>query len=133
MTAPTISTSTSWRSIMTDSVPEKATVRLSGVLKDELGNLIAAAGLTSLKLSLYLSSTKGIINSRNDQSILNTNGGSLDGSGNFSLTLRALDNAMISSAPFEWHVAEISWVYNTGTDTGRGEIWYKVENFAKVT
>jgi hypothetical protein len=86
-----------------------------------------------LKLSLYLSSTKGIINSRNDQSILNTNGGSLDGSGNFSLTLRALDNAMISSAPFEWHVAEISWVYNTGTDTGRGEIWYKVENFAKVT
>jgi hypothetical protein len=100
-------------------VSESTTLKLVGTLKDESGALINGASLSTMSLTLYNVVDNAIINSRNAQSILNTNGGTIDGSGNWTLTLSPADNTVMDqSAASEDHVAIIKWTYSSGPVQG---------------
>lgn len=123
----------SHRKEFTHPVPEGTTRALRGIITDENGNALAAAALNALTVTLYDESTKTVINSRAGQNILNTNGGSVDGSGVFALVLAAADNIMVTpSKHLERHVALVSWTYGAG-QTGNFEFVFAVENLHAVT
>jgi hypothetical protein len=63
----------------------------------ELENVAFArkSAMSSMKATLYDRVSGSVINSRSLQSVLNANGGTLDGSGNFGLTLTPVDNPII--------------------------------------
>lgn len=89
---------------------------IGGTLLDEAGDAIAAASLSAFTLTLYDRATDTIINSRNAQSVLNTNGGTLHAtSGAFTLTLSSDDNPILSTSlaagRTETHIAllEATW------------------------
>lgn len=80
------------------SVNELNPCVISGTLLDQSGTAVALASVSSLVCTLYDHRADSIINSRNAQSILNTNGGTLHAtSGAFTLTLSSDDNVIVSS------------------------------------
>lgn len=120
--------------ILPSEVAEKSTVVLGGTITDDAGVGIPAASLTSLKLWLYHQRTGAIINSRDGQSVLNTNGGAVGANGVLTLTLGPLDTVLESQAlPFSVIVGEFEWVYNAGATTGRAAMQFTVRDFVKVT
>lgn len=121
---------------------ESSTAKLTGIIEDEDGTGIPAASLSSLTLSLYdqatelatPGSTSAIINSRNRQSILNTNGCTVDSTGGFVLTLSTADNAIVNSTKdTERHVALIEWTYAAGLKAGKEAVLVDVSNLARTT
>lgn len=71
---------------------------ISGTLEDQDGAAVALASVSSLVCTLYDKASDTILNSRDAQSILNTNGGTLDAtSGAFTLTLDSDDNVIVST------------------------------------
>lgn len=71
---------------------------ISGTLTDEAGDAVPLAAIATLTLTLYDADLDSIINSRNAQSILNTNGGTLHATtGAFTLTLSAADNVIVTT------------------------------------
>ncbi len=101
------------------AVNEDGTLRITGVLKDELGVAIPGASLATLTLTLYDLATDAIINSRNAMSILNVSTGTVDASGNFALVLLPADNPIVTPATAarnsrERHIALLKWTYGTG-------------------
>jgi hypothetical protein len=115
-------------------VNEKVTARYTADIQDDEGNAIAAATLTTLTLTLYDVETGDIINSRNDQDVLNTNGVTVDGSGNLTWIIDADDNAIVTStSKVEKHIALFKWTWNSGARDGKHEVNLHVKNLAKVT
>jgi len=112
-------------------VPEQITLRITGLIQDELGVAIPGANLTTLTLTLYNSTTEAVLNLRNASDILGVNGGSVDASGNFTLTLTPADNALLGTGRSEKHIALIVWTYNSGNSTGRFEVIFTVVNVTK--
>lgn len=121
-----------FQTTITETVPEQVSVRITGVIKDEAGNGVPGANLTTLTLTLYDSSTESIINSRNDSDINGVNGGSVDASGNLVMKLSPADNALIGTGDSEKHIALIEWTYNAGADTGRAEVIFTVANLKRA-
>jgi len=116
-----------------ERIAEKSTRTLRFVTADENGDAVGAAELATLTLTLYDKRSKTILNSRDHQSILNANGGTVDASGNGELVLADADNALVSQGrSSEMHVALIEWTWAGGTKSGRHEIVLTVENLQKV-
>jgi hypothetical protein len=114
-------------------VNEKVSARYTADVQDDEGNAIAAASLTTLTLTLYDKDTGDIINSRNDQDVLNTNGVTVDGSGNLTWIIDPDDNAIVTStSKVEDHVALFEWTWNSGAKEGRHEVFLHVKNLTKV-
>ena len=59
-------------------VNEKITARYTADIQDHEENAIAGSSLTTLTLTLYDKVTGTVINSRDNQDVLNTNGVSVD-------------------------------------------------------
>lgn len=117
-------------------IAEQTTRFLEFQLLDENDSGIPAAELQSLTLTLYDPRTGAIINSRDDMSVLNANGGTVDAQGNAVLELGPADNVIVgqnAGLVQEDHVALLEWVYEAGTRQGRHLIFLRVENLAKVT
>ena len=138
--------------------PEGTTAQITGIIQDETGAGIAAASLTTLKLTLYDLATDAIINSRTAQDVKNTNGGSVDASGNLTMVLTPADNVILGSAStskalgdlmaargsqplplggkarsqVETHVALFEFTYSSGTKAGKTEVFLDVLNLNKV-
>lgn len=126
--------SDSIRTVLQDVVAERSTALLSGTLVDETGAALGASSLTTFTFTLYNRSTEVVINSRTATSILNTGPGTVDSSGNWTLTLTPADNAIIGTDQSEWHVALLQWTYGVaGAKSGAHEVMYAVRNLAKVT
>lgn len=71
---------------------------ISGTLEDQDGAPVALASISSLVCTLYNRTSDAIINSRNAQTILNTNGGTLHATtGAFTLLLDSDDNVIVST------------------------------------
>lgn len=123
------------RTTLIDQVPEKSTARITGVLKDEAGNVITAASLTTLTLTLYvLGFPSQIVNSRDAQNVLNANGVTVDASGNLVWTMTPADNAIIDvTNDVETHIALFQWTWNAGAKAGRSEIAIPIVNLDKVS
>lgn len=123
------------RTLLATAVPEKSTSLLTGQLVDETGAAIPAAQLTTFALSLYAAiSTLPIINSVAAVNILNTGRGTVDSSGNWTITLTPADNAIVGTDPgHERHIALLEWTWAGGTKGGKHEIEFSVRNLDKVS
>jgi hypothetical protein len=116
------------RTVISQTLPEQKTARFTALLKDELGVAIPSSSLNTLTLTLYNKKDLAIINSRNKQSILNTNGGTVDSSGNFTLTLTPSDMIVVRKVQAqEPHIALVEWTYGAGKAGGH-ELEFTVDN-----
>jgi len=103
----------------------------NAVIKDEDGVAISGALLNTLTLTLQTVQNQTIINSRSTVSVLNTGGGTVDGSGNFAMEFSPADNAIIDNTlRQESHEALFEWTYASGTRTGRHQVHFIVRNLA---
>lgn len=123
------------RTTLIDQVPEKSTAQITGVLKDEAANVIPAASLTTLTLTLYvLGFPAQIINGRDAQNVLNANGVAVDANGNLTWTMTPADNVIIDPTnDVETHIALFQWTWSAGAKAGRSEIAIQVVNLDKVS
>lgn len=104
----------------------------TATIEDETGTPIPGGSLLTLKCWLYLKSTGATINGRSDQNVLNANGGTVDGSGNFELTLSPADNESQGTGATEIHVLLLRWTYDTD-GAGSHEAWIQVTDQPKVS
>ena len=119
---------------MAFEVTEQSTASVSGIFKDELNAVIGSGDMTTLIGTLYEEVTEVVINSRDEQDMLNANGATLDGSGNFTLQLDPADNAILVDAnEYEIHVLLLEWTYASGAKGGNAEVSVYVKNLAGVS
>ena len=115
-------------------VNEKVTAQYTADVQDHEGNAIAGSSLATLTLTLYDKDTGDIINSRNAQDVLNTNGVTVDGSGNLTWIMDYDDNAIVTStSKVEKHIALFQWTWDSGNKKGKHEVMLHVKNLTKVT
>jgi len=117
----------------TTVVNEKSTAKYTATLKDEDGNIIPAANIVSLTLTLCEVPDGTIINSRNDQDVLNTNNVTVDSSGILIYTLQELDTIIVNPAlATEIHRATFKMTFNT-TGKATWDVEFTIRNLVKVT
>ena len=105
---------------------------LTGTLKDTTGVTVTTP-LTFI-ITLYDSITGAIINSRNQQSVLNVNGGTVSG-GDYTVELDASDTAAvgdIADGATQARVARLEFTYSDGDSTRTGIEEYSF-NVQKLT
>jgi len=117
----------------TDIFDERTTEQVSATVVNEAGTALPAASLTTLTLTLYDRTSGTIINSRDNQNVLNVNGVTVDSAGVFLWTLTPLDTIIVDATKsLETHVGLFTWTYDSGNKTGRHEIVHVVRNLTKV-
>lgn len=114
---------------LTTAIAEESSAKISGTLDDLDGTGFKPETLT---LTLYDQATGEVINSRDAQSILDANGGTVSSAGAFELTLSPDDNVIVGSGRRETHVALIAWTWDSGAKEGRAEVHITIENLANV-
>lgn len=122
------------RTLLPDTIPEGTTCLITGTLVDETGAPVGSATITTFTMTLYcLMTGLPIINANNAINIKNANQGTLDASGNFTITLKAADNAIMApvTTGMETHRMLLEWAWPTGK-TGKYEIDLVVRNLDKV-
>ncbi|MFA5715792.1 MAG: hypothetical protein WC998_08625 [Candidatus Paceibacterota bacterium] len=118
-------------------VREGVTAIYTATVQDEHANALEPADLTTLTLTLYDKTTGTIINSRDGQSILNTNNVTIASGGLLTWTMQPADNAIVTTASFasgqyEKHIALFEWTWNSGAKAGKYEVQIDVEQMTKV-
>jgi len=116
-------------------VPEGASLQLTTTVRDLALVGIPAADLDMLVLTLFDEQTGEILNGRDHQDILGTNGGDINAAGGLVLTLDGADNPIVAGArASELHVALIEWTWTVDAVTydGKAEIAFIVRNLSKV-
>lgn len=125
------------RTTLTDSVAEATTALFTGSFVNETGAAIPAAQLATLVLTLYAvgSATLAIVNGVDRVNVLNTGRGTVDSSGNWTMTLTPADNdVVLTPEPLEeTHRMLLEWTYSGGTKAGKAEIDFRVRSIGKVT
>ena len=115
------------------NVRENSTAKYTAVLKDENDVAVPAANLNTFILTLYNLADLAIINSRDDQNVLNANNVTVDSSGNVVWIMKQLDNPIIDDTlEYETHVGLFQFTYATGTKGGNHEVHFLVENLSLV-
>lgn len=119
------------------TIRDGETLTLSTVIYDHEGNALAASDLDSFTLTLVDEIGQSVINEREDQDVLNANGGELDEEGNFTLRLDPADMVIVNALlRREWHDAQLTWVLTTGSPavehTGFASIKFRLTNRAWV-
>lgn len=108
-------------------VNQGATVTITGTIQDSAGVAIPLTSLTTATLTLYDRQTRAIINSRNAQDILNTNGTTIHAtSGLLTCILDPSDNTCTGAKAKEIHVALFRFTYNVGAKAGITEVFLEV-------
>jgi hypothetical protein len=117
-------------------VLERTTTRLSGTLtQDDALTPAPASLLTTLTLKLYaLDAARTIINSRDNQTVKNANGGTVNEAGLLVMVFDPADIPMLDSAlPYERHIALFTWTWGSSpVKTGRKEVALIVRNLHYV-
>lgn len=119
---------------MIDNLPiynQGTTQRLAWSMTDESGAAIPTASLTTLTATLYVRKTGTIINSRDNESIKNTNGGTY-ADGAATLTLEPDDSPHTGQSTIEEHILLLRWTYNAGAQAGSEEILLRVRDVGHV-
>ena len=115
------------------SVPQGASCNLVVTFADASGSAIAKTNLATLKATVYDAATLAVINSRDDQNVLDANGGTVATDGTLTLRLQPLDNTIVDgtleAGHTESHVVRLTWTWSDGvaTRTGVQEWQYGVE------
>ena len=123
------------RETLADIFAEAKTAEITATITRQDGTTpLLLSEIDTLELTLFVEDGGAIINSRDGNDILNTNGGTVHAtSGLLTLLLDPLDMAVLGSARFETHIALIEWTYDVGAQSGGQEIAFTLQNFAKVT
>jgi len=115
-------------------VIEGSTADFTATLVDDNGNPVPLASLTSLQLTYEDDFTGTVINSRQDQDVLNTNNctfGVTDGL--FTWHIQPEDTVVLdSNLRFETHSAILTWVWSGGSNQQRYQFYLQVENVGKT-
>jgi hypothetical protein len=123
-----------------EPVAEADSVQITAYLEQETEEYVPLAALSSLTLTLRDKASGGIVNSRNNQSILNANGGTVSEVVENTVTrtklvlqLTPADHPVVDATRrVESRVALIRWTWNGGARGGGREILYKVTNLMGV-
>lgn len=97
---------------------------------------ISKAELVTLTLELFDEASEAIINTRDAQSVLDANGGTVSTVGVVTMELDAADNPIVSTAlgvgDREAHIARFTWTWLSSgrTRTGKHEIRFLVRKLA---
>lgn len=120
-------------SVELKGVKEDSSFQITGVFKDEAGEVVPADDISSLRFWLY-DHEEEVINSREDVDILNTGPGTVDDEGNFALTLSPDDNPIVdpSSHRFERHLLVVEWTWALGLKKSHENIYLIVQNDRKI-
>lgn len=96
-------------------VPERSMARYTAYLTDETNTVIASSGISTLTLTLRDATTKGIINSRSAQNVLNTNNVTVHAtSGLVTWSIQAADTTPLNKEqPYVDHIAEFACTWAT--------------------
>lgn len=114
-----------------DLVPEGSSRMYEATLKDYAGDPVPLAAVASITCTLRDLSSDQIVNSRNDQSVLNTNGGTLHASsGLFQMVFGPDDTVAIGSTRQQQRRATFKVVYSSGRENH--EVIFTVYNLADV-
>lgn len=114
------------------TVDEGESLPLSGYLKDPSGTTFVKTEIQSLTATLLNANDNSVINSRNQQSILDTNNGILNDDGLLELNLTAADHPIVDSTnTSEERILIIEWTYldeSAAVQTGTLKYEYSVLN-----
>ena len=93
--------------------------------------------LSTLTLTVYVvkqDGTEAIVNSRNQQSVLNANNGTVSAGGVFTWTIQPGDTTLIEPLllQYERHYCLLEWSWPTGNQ-GKGEFILVVKNLRRVS
>ena len=101
-------------------------LNIEGTLVDGLDIAIPKAGVLTFTLSLFNESDLAAINSRTDQDIRDTNGGTLGDPATFVMRLDPADAIIVdplgtaARGDVESHIVRFTWTWNDGTATRTG-------------
>lgn len=117
------------RTVVSNPLCELSSAILTATLTDETDAPVAGNLVSQMTLTLFDKDTEEVINQREDQDVLNANGGSLSAQGIFTLVLDPLDLVILYPVNnIESRIARLDWKYGSPPKTGRAEIEFPVEN-----
>lgn len=116
-------------------IDEGESCNVTAVPKDMAGAAIAKANLATLTATLVDENTGDVINSRDAQSVLDANGGTVASDGTLTLRLQPADSAIVTTGDagtIEGHILRLTWTWSDGvmTRTGVQEWGIKVQRKA---
>jgi hypothetical protein len=112
--------------VTVETLIEGTTPEISAVLVDLSQTPISGSVLSGLKLTYYQEYTQAIINSRNAQNVLQTNGVTVDGNGKLVWNMSAADTVILNDAlETEPHIAHFEFSYLDG-DTKVGSLTVRI-------
>lgn len=115
--------------VLTTPVRERTTAFYTTTIVDENDVGVDLANIATLTLTYYDAETNTIINSRDDQDVLNTNNVTVATTGGTVIwTLQPLDTIIVDDRKeLERHIAFFTWTWNV-VNIGRKEIAFDIEN-----
>lgn len=117
-------------------VRESTVAKYTAVLQDENGLVVSVDELDTLTLTLYNLADGTIINSRAEQTVLNTHNVTLDGSGNLAWEVQPSDNIIVGThlraGELEPHMALFQWTWDSGQKQGRYEVQIDVQQVSEI-
>jgi hypothetical protein len=118
---------------MRTPIDERTTPVYTATIKDADGVPIPLNQITSLTMTLFDNATGSIINARDDQDILNTNGVVVEEtSGKLIWNMSEQDTAIGNDASFyESRIGQFVWTYGSGK-RGTHEILFTIRNLEKI-
>jgi hypothetical protein len=122
------------RTEIADLIAEKTTQVLTCTIKDETDTVIPVAQIGTLTLTLYNQESRSIINTRDNQNVLNANNVTVHStSGLLTWLLQPADTAIeTTSKSIEVRVALFQWTFGSSKQ-GKHEIVFKIRNLEKVS
>ena len=120
---------------LTFAIDEKETGQYTAsVVGNDGVTPLPGATLSTLTLTLYVikaDGTDGIVNTRDNQNVLNANNVTVDANGLLTWAIQTADTALIEVIPFERHIALFQWTWPSGA--GKHEVVFIVRNLRRVT
>lgn len=118
------------RTIFKDLIPEASSRLYQATLRDYLGVAIPLGAMVSITLTLRDVASGQIVNSRDEQNVLNANGGTFGADGAFTFLFTPADTAAIGAGQRQDRLATFKVTYNTGAENH--EVQFTVFNMADV-
>ena len=121
--------------VLEDEIFEGTTPEITANLQDENGDAVAGSNLTTLTLTLFSRNDLSypIINTREDQNVLNVNDVTVDEAGLVTWSTQPEDTIVYdSNLKLEKHRAVFEWTYDSGAKNGKHIIDMTIKNLAKT-
>ena len=116
---------------------EGTLAKYTATIIDEAETAIALSAMTTLTLTLYDEETGTVINSRNDQDVLNTNNVTVSSAGLLTWLIQPGDNAIVGTrrraGQYEKHVALFEYTWSSGSKASKHELTLEIRQLDKVT